>query len=120
MTEPKGNPKLPPAKKIAVFGASKVLVAQFRSMRTASDICRIDIGNISKACSGMATACNGYYWRVVPADIELVEDDFNNTDFTVIDFDKLVGNEDRNYKKFKSMNRSKAFKKRGDKNGRKK
>ena len=41
------------------------LIKQWGSIREASEMCNIDIGNMSKCCRGKRNTTGGYIWRIV-------------------------------------------------------
>lgn len=80
-------------KPVAAFNSSYKLIALFRSIKEASDITGIVRQSIIKAVSGKMVTANHHYWRQIPSDVVLDQDDIGN--LTVIEFDKTVGNPDR-------------------------
>lgn len=80
-------------KPVAVFNSSYKLIAIFRSIKEASVLTGIVRQSIIKAIAGDIISVRNCYWRNIPADIILDQDDIGT--LSVITFDKQVGNPDR-------------------------
>lgn len=87
------TPKNKYRKPVAVFNSSYLLVAIFRSIKEAASITGIIRQSIIKAISGEIVSVKNCYWRSIPQDFVLDQDDIGV--LSVIDFDKEVGNPDR-------------------------
>lgn len=89
-------------KPVAVFNSSYLLIAVFRSIKEASDITGIVRQSIIKAIAGDVISANGYYWRNIPQDYMLEQDDMGT--LLLMEFDKEIGNPDRKIWKKKKIN----------------
>lgn len=80
-------------KPVAVFNSSYILIGIFRSIKEASKLTGIVRQSIIKAISGDSVSVRDCYWRNIPEDVVLDQDDIGK--LSVIEFDKEVGNPDR-------------------------
>lgn len=80
-------------KPVAVFNSSYKLIAIYRSIKEAATLTGIVRQSIIKAIAGDIISVRDCYWRAIPKNIVLDQDDMGV--LTVIEFDKEAGNPDR-------------------------
>lgn len=81
-----------PSKPVAMFGKDLKLVGIFPSIFGAAKATKTLRQSIIKCLNGRCHVANNAYWRVIPEDYVLDQDDVGV--LSLIDFDKQVGNPD--------------------------
>ena len=97
-------PKLRDASQVLVFNSLKKLVAVFGSINSAACTLSLTLSAVQKACTGETISCHKLYFRYANSKVELEPNDFGH--LTVIDFDKMLGVNDRKYYKTKEMSKT--------------
>ena len=80
-------------KPVAMFNSKLILVAIFPSINGAALAIGMPRQSIIKNIQGVRVAAKKHYWRVIPPDFIIDQDDIGT--LSLIDFDKEVGNSDR-------------------------
>lgn len=82
-----------PSKLVLAFSTQYILVAIFRSIKEAADLCGVTRQCIMQNLQGKSIIANNRYWRTLPGDYIVDTDDIGK--LTLFEFDKQAGNPDR-------------------------
>lgn len=88
---------------VAIFNSRYILMGMFGSIKEASRVTGVVRQSIIKAVYGDTITARDCYWRAIPADVALDQDDIGV--LNMFEFDKVAGNPDRKIYKGTNTNR---------------
>ena len=94
-------------KQVLIFNGCYTLIAIIRSLNSVTDLTCFNTQSVSFACTGKYVSTNGFYFRHLHPDIEVVNSDVG--ELVLQDYDKLCFDTTRRYHSNKEMVRRKII-----------